>query len=124
MSPNPSLFQILNSSSAVKAILGSSPLRVFPYGEAKQNTAKPYAVYTVYNGTPENYLTNAPDIDNHGTQIDIFAETGAVCEQAFRAIRDAVEPYAHMTNFSAPQRDFDTQLVTCRLEFDFWEQRS
>lgn len=120
---NPNLFPILNASAPVKALLGSNPLRVFPWGRAPQNVAKPYVVYGVYNGNPENYISNAPDIDNKGTQIDIYADTGASAESVFSAIRGALEPYAHMTSFATPNLDADTNLYTGRMEFDFWDER-
>lgn len=120
---NPDLFAILNASVPVKTQLGANPLRVYPWGRAPQNAALPYAVYTVYNANPENYLGQVPDIDNKGTQIDIYANTGTKLKSCFEAIRDALEPHAHMTNFSTPAQDDDTDLYSCRMEFDFWDAR-
>ncbi len=119
----PSLFQILNANNAVKALLGSNPLRVYPWGRAPQNVAKPYAVYGVYNANPENYLGNVPDIDNKGTQIDIYSETSANLQSCFTAVRDALETSAHMVNFSTPAQDAETDLYSVRMEFDFWDER-
>lgn len=120
---NPQLFSILNADAQVRALLGPTPLRVYPWGRAPQNVAKPYAVYSVYNANPENYLDRVPDIDNKGTQINIYAENAADLESCFIAIRDALEPYAHMTNFSTPDLDSNTDLFPCRMEFDFWDER-
>jgi hypothetical protein len=120
---NPQLFTILNASAPVKALLGTSPLRVYPWGRAPANTAKPYAVYSVYNANPENYLSGSPDIDNKGTQINIYATTASNLESCFNAVRDALEPYAHMTNFATPDLDSNTDLFSCRMEFDFWDAR-
>lgn len=120
---NPTLFSILNNSAAVKAVLGSNPLRFFPWGRATQDTQKPYAVYSVYNGNPENYLGNIPDIDNKGTQINIYGDTSASVQAAYMAIRDTLEPIAHMTSFTTPDLDAQTDLYSCRMEFDFWDER-
>lgn len=120
---NPDLFPILNANVAVKALLGSSPLRVYPWGRAPNNVVKPYAVYGVYNGNPENYLDRVPDIDNKGTQIDIYGVKGEDVENCFIAIRDALEPFAHMTSFSTPDRNTETNLYEGRMEFDFWDYR-
>lgn len=120
---NPEIFPILNASVAVKSVLGSNPLRFYPWGRAPQNVAKPYAVYGVYNGNPENYLNQVPDIDNKGTQIDLYAVTGESAQAVFIALRDALEPYGHMTSFSTPALDADTNLYTGRMEFDFWDER-
>jgi len=123
MSPNPSLFEILNANATVKALMGSAPLRIYPWDRAPENAKVPYAVYAVYNGNPENYLGQVPDIDNAGTQVEIYAGNGASCQACYIAIRNAVEPFAHMTSFSTPALDVDTDYYSARLEFDFWEPR-
>lgn len=120
---NPKLFEILNNNVQVKLNLGANPLRIYPWGRAPQDVRKPYAVYAVYSGTPENYLGNLPDIDNKGTQINIYAEDHLELEGCFIAIRNALEPHAHMTNFSSPDREPNTDLYTARMEFDFWDAR-
>ena len=120
---NPPLFSILNASAPVKALLGANPLRVFPWGRAPQNVAKPYAVYVVYNALPENYLGQVPDIDNKAVQINIYAENSASLESCFTVVRDALELHAHMTSFASPDLDADTNLYSCRMEFDFWDAR-
>jgi hypothetical protein len=120
---NPDLFPILNANAATKAVLGASPLRVYPWGRAPQNVVKPYAVYSVYNANPENYLDTVPDIDNKGTQINIYAATADSLKSAYTVVRNALEPYAHMTSFATPDLDADTDLYSCRMEFDFWDGR-
>lgn len=119
----PPVFPILNGNSAVKALLGSQPLRVYPWGQAPQNVARPYVTYGVYNGQPENQLDPTPQIDNIGTQIDIWGDSAKSCHDCFVAIRDALEPLAHMTTYQAQEKDSETQLFRARMEFDFWIQR-
>jgi hypothetical protein len=120
---NPDLFPLLFASTPVKALLGASPLRVFPWNRAPQNVEKPYAVYAVYNGNPENYMSNTPDIDNKGTQLNIYGNTSKSVEDCFIAIRNVIEPVAHMTSFSTPALDADTDLYSVTMEFDFWDER-
>lgn len=120
---NPPIFTILNSSTAVRLLLGSNPLRIYPWGRAPSNVRKPYGVYAVYNANPENYLGQVPDIDNKGTQLNLYADTAESLENTYTAVRNALEPYAHMTSFSTPDLDADTDLFSCIMEFDFWEDR-
>lgn len=120
---NPGLFTILKNESAVTALFGSNPVRIYPWGNAPEKVSPPYAVYSVYNGIPENYLDRVPDIDRKGTQINIYAKSPTNLEDCFEAIRDAVEPYAYLTSFSNPDRDAETMLYSCRMEFDFIEPR-
>ena len=119
----PPIFQTLKATAAVTALLGTKPLRFYPWGQAPQNPTKPYATYGVFNGNPENYLDRTPDIDNMGTQIDIWATTGKSCDDCFIALRDALEPLGHMITFQSATKDPETQLYTARMEFDFWTPR-
>lgn len=120
---NPELFPILDNSIPVKLLLGTNPLRVYPWNRAPQSPRYPYVTYGLYNGVPENYLDTVPDIDNKGTQVNVYAKTAESCEDCYNAIRNAIEPNAHMTGFSSPDLDPDTNLFIARLEFDFWETR-
>lgn len=117
------VFPILNADSAVKALLGSKPLRVYPWGQAPQNVQHPYATYGVFSAQPENTMDTEPQIDNQGTQIDIWAHTAKSCDECFVAIRNALESSGHMINFQMSVRDNETQLFTSRMEFDFWTAR-
>lgn len=119
----PPVFTILNASSAVKALLGTSPLRVFPWGEAPEGSAKPYATYIVFNATPENTLGEVPEDDMMHTQIDVWGETLSSCITVAEAIRDALEPYGHMVAFSAMPPDTETKLYRQRMDFDFITDR-
>ena len=119
----PPVFTILYANTAVKAILGSSPLRVFPWGEAPENVAKPYATYIVISGSPENMLGDKADMDVLSTQIDIWGESVSSCSSTAEAVRTALESYAHMTSFSASSPDIDTELFRTRMDFDFFKVR-
>lgn len=119
---NPSIFEILDDNIDVKEVLGQ-PLRVYPWNRAPENSKNPYVTYGIFNGNPENYLSDIPDIDNKGTQVNIYSNDPHECEEVAIKVRDAIEPFAHMTSFSTPDRDADTNLYSCRLEFDFWEGR-
>lgn len=120
---NPPVFPILNLSIAVKELLGTDPLRVYPFSDAPEGVAKPYATYSVFNGLPENYLGSQSDIDNLGTQIDIWAETAASCTECFDAIRSALETEGYLTSFAGSERDEETRLYHARMDFDFFKNR-
>lgn len=119
----PKIFPILAAAPAVTNHFGTNPTRIFPYGQATQATAKPYATYGVFNGNPENMMDKIPEIDNMGTQIDVWAITAESCKDAATAIRNTLEPLNHMTSFQSAEKDVETQLYRCRLEFDVWQGR-
>lgn len=120
----PPIFSILNASAPVKSLLGSKPLRFFPWSDAPQNVSKPYATYGVFNGNPINYIDRVPDMDNLGTQVDVWASTTQSCIDVATAIRDALEPHAHMISTQSYERDSETKLFRCRMDFNFFTGRS
>lgn len=120
---NPVLFSLLNADTAVKNLLGENPLRVFPYGKAPKPLNYPYAVYSMFNAQPENYLGDRPDMDVKSVQISVYAKTNANLESCYNAVINVLENHAHMVNFSTPDIDAETDLYSCRMEFDFHDAR-
>lgn len=120
---NPTLFTLLKDDPTIQALFGTDPVRIFPWGRAPQKAQLPYAVYSVYNATTQNYTDRVPDIDAKGTQINIYAANANVLQSCFEAVRDVLEPHGHMTSYATPDLDADTDLYSCRMEFDFWDDR-
>lgn len=120
----PDIFPIIKNNNSVTALIGSNPVRFFPFGEAPQNVAYPYVTYAVINGIPANSLDCVPDIDNLPTQVDVWAKTAESAESVATAIRDAIEPTTSMTNIRNMGRDPDTKSYRITLEFDFWTYRN
>jgi hypothetical protein len=112
----PPIFQVCSASSPVKALLGSSPVRVWPFGSAPQGAATPYAVWQLIGGNPENYLGNTPDADRFSIQIDVYADTGGMAMSVAETLRDAIEPYAYITAWGT--RDRDPTIKAYRVSFD------
>lgn len=119
----PPIYSICSDSAAVKAVLGD-PIRLYPFGDAPQGVALPYAVWQGYGGAPENTLT-LPKDDSFITQVDVYGDPEDPRE-AFavaKALRDALEPHAHVIGYRGDQTDpvtgnrrvsFDVQFFTAR----------
>ncbi|MGL4711664.1 MAG: tail completion protein gp17, partial [Shewanella sp.] len=45
------IFVVCRASTAVTDLLGTNPTRLYPFGQAPQNVAKPYAVWQVIGGS-------------------------------------------------------------------------
>src|SRR5690606_18356150 len=112
----PPVFATAYANATVKTQFGTSPCRVFPFGEAPQGVVLPYAVWQVVGGAPENYLGQAPDIDGFTVQIDVYAATATAARNAAKALRDAFEPAAHVTRWGGEYRDVETGRY--RYSFD------
>ena len=119
----PPFFALCEASSQVKAIFGNSP-RIYPHGIADQNTPKPYAVFQIITGSPENYLGERPDIDAFDVQVDTYATTVQVAANGAKAIRDAVEGSAYVTAWRGQFKDPDTSLLRYSFEVSFLTPRS
>lgn len=118
----PPVFTILSADTTVTALLGTTPLRVFP-DQAPQNTIKPYAVYTMFSGTPQNTFDEAAEVDILSTQIDIWADTSGSCQAVAEVVRTSLEPYAYLTSFASSAPDDQTPEYRVRLDFDFFKDR-
>jgi|SRR5688572_454557 len=119
----PPIFSVCSADSAVLALLGSNPCRLYPFGEAPQGVLKPYAVWQSVGGGPENYLNQIPDMDLWSIQVDVYADTVDSARLAAQALRDAIEPVAHITSFNGDGRDPDTNNYRYSFSVDWWVPR-
>jgi hypothetical protein len=123
----PAVFPLLSASSAVKAIIGSSPVRAYRHGDAPQNAVAPYVTWFVVSGTPENALSDLPPVDNYNVQVDCWSDSSGVgsttVETLAQAVRDAIEPTSYMTSVISDGKDFDTQRYRIGMTFSFYTHR-
>lgn len=120
----PPIFQAANVP-AVQALLksGAGPLRFYAFGMADQNTPKPYAVWQLVYGSPENYLADRPDVDSVGVQVDVYADDAATARQVAFALRDAIEGHAYITAWHDESRDPDTKNYRFGFDCQWWVAR-
>jgi len=112
----PPIFEVVSADSDVQTNLGVSPTRFYPFGEAPTGVDKPYAVWQFVTGIPENYINEIPDTDTMSIQVDVFADTALQVRDVAQALRDAVEPHAHVVSWRGESRDPDTRNY--RISFD------
>src|SRR5689334_105846 len=125
----PDIFEILKNVPALVTKIGSTvfngatPFRLYPFGEAPQGVPYPYASYFIPNALPENYLNQAPDVDQSDTQIDVWAKSGKDAVEVAKLIRDELEKTCYMTSFGNIERDPDTKSYRVRMNFDIYSKR-
>lgn len=116
----PPIYTTLNTLEVVNII----SRRVYRHGSAPQDTTKPYVTWQLITGTPENNLSSTPSIDRCTVQIDCWHQTDTGIEQLAIAVRDAVEPYAHITGFPVNEREPETKLYRIAIQLDWWLARA
>lgn len=119
----PPIFPVCRASPEVTALLGSDPMRLWPFGEGEQGGERPYAVWQIISGAPENYLTNTPDTDRFGVQVDVYAREVDDAREVARAIRNAIEPHAHIMAWRGESREPDTRLYRISFDVSWFVQR-
>ncbi len=85
------IFAVCAASQAVRDLLGSTPVRLYPFGMQDDNIVYPYAVWQNVAGFPENYLNQRPDADHYSLQVDVYGDTDTDVIAVARALRDAIE---------------------------------
>ena len=112
----PPIFAAIVAHAPATALLGTLPTRLYAFGEAPEDTARPYVTWQVITGSPENYLARRPDIDGYTLQVDVWADGGQIARDVAAAVRDAIEPHAYIVRWGGESRDPDTRAY--RLSFD------
>lgn len=107
-------------------MLGTDPLRVYPFGLAPQGVQKPYVTWQTIGGEPENYVSGLPDADNYVVQVDVYSLDAAgpysVTEVA-KALRNAIEPVAYITSWGNTGKEAETGLFRYSFSVDLIEYR-
>lgn len=116
----PPIVQACLQSPTVTALIGAGTgMRLYSFGEAEQGVAKPYAVWQIVSGSPENYLAGRPDLDSVTLQVDVYAATADSARRVRDAIRDAVELDAYVTRWGVEGRDPETKNYRASFDVDW-----
>ena len=96
---------------------------MYPFGDAPQLGSRPYAVWQVVGGEPENYLNQTPDIDGITVQVDVYAKLASDAREAATALQAAIEPVAHVVRFNGEWRDPETRSYRVSFTVDWFVKR-
>lgn len=116
----PPIYVVCMTNPGVQALLGD---RLYPFGEAEQGVRRPYVVWQVIYGAPENYLNQTPDTDHFGTQIDIYAATVDSARAVAAALFAAIEPVAYVVAYNGESREEDTRDYRYSFTVDWIKHR-
>jgi hypothetical protein len=120
---HPPLFAIVSIDHDVQSEFGTNPVRIFPFGGVAEGTVLPYAVWQTVGGSPENYISNTPDIDSFLTQIDVYAKTVTSARSCAEVLRDALESHAHVVSWRGESQDQTTKNYRFSFDVNFLTAR-
>lgn len=119
----PPVFTLVSPDFDVRAKFGSAPIRVWPFADAPDGAELPYAAWQTVSGGPENYISNPPDMDHFLVQFDVYAATATEAREGAEALRDALEPHAHITAWRGESRDKETKNFRYSFDVNFLTAR-
>ena len=118
------IFTTCTASATLKALIGSNPVRCYPFGMAPQGVALPYVVWQSIGGRPENYIGDTPDLDKFTLQIDAYGLTESSVRAVAKALRDIIEPVAYITAWRGESTDPDTLHKRSSFDVDWHVTRT
>lgn len=116
----PPVFQLLSADSNVAAHVDS---RIYPHGRAPQRVTVPYVTWDVMGGAAENTLSAVPEIDSVVVRVRVWGDDAQTIYAIGQAVRDCLEPDAHMEDVPATGRDAETLRTWLAMTFRFWVDR-
>lgn len=120
----PPIFSVCSTDPGVTALLGAGvDCRLYSFGEAPDGTQKPYAVWSLIAGSPENYLAGRPDADGFTLQVDVYAATTSAVTAVTKALCAAIELRAHVVRWGGTDRDPKTKHPHRSFDVDWWVER-
>lgn len=123
----PPVFSLLTTGApgtAVKAIVGTSPPMIWEDVVPQEFALRrPYIVWSIIGGTPENYLDQVPTMDSGRVRIGVWSLSPTERRTLMAAVRTAIEPSAHMVGIPVGTYEEDTKLYGYWMDFQFWVAR-
>lgn len=122
----PPVFPTL-STPAVKALVGSKPVKIYDFDSAPQNVQPPYITWSMVVGQPYDHLSGPPQTDFETVQIDCYAgkeeESRAQARALATAVRDALDAAGVHNRVIIQTRETETKLFRVSIEADFITNR-
>jgi hypothetical protein len=122
----PSVFKTLGTT-AIKAIVGTNPVRIYDFDAAPQGVVPPYITWLEVTGQPNDQLSGAPGSDRDTVQIDCYAgpdeNARAVARSLGLAVRDALDAAGYYNRLVLSTREETTKLFRVSIEADFITNR-
>lgn len=111
------------ATSAVKAIVGASPVRIYRHSQAPEDVARPYITWFVVTGNPQDNISGSPCADIDTVQIDCWSESDTQVETLAGAVRNALDAAGHLNTLIIDTYEVGTKLYRIGLQASFIKSR-
>lgn len=116
----PPIFAMVSVDAACGAVLGTGDAcRIYPFGDAPPDVARPYVNWSVVTGSAHNTLADAPPADAMTVQVDCWGDTLASAKAAAIAVRDALERMGSVAGYNPNDRDPETGRYRMSFDIEF-----
>lgn len=124
----PNVFEVASQSPTVRAVLGTAPVRFWPFEKApgpnEQGYSVPYATHYMPYGSAENNLSSPAEIDNLAVQFDCFGGSATQARSVGKALRDTFEDgHGYVIGYNGEGWDPSTGLYRVTFTMEFWKPR-
>ena len=117
------IFPVCAANAAVTALIGTSPVRLYPFGEHDDSVVYPYVVWQNIDGSPPIYLDTVPDFDEYKLQVDIYGNTASEAAAVALALRNVIQTHAYITRWGSQGRDPETKSYRYSFDVDWIVKR-
>ncbi len=114
----PPVFQILNVPT-IQSYVGSSPARIFDYGIAPQDTARPYIVFKGVSNTRYENISDVPCGDSDIVQVDVYSDSRAQARDIMQEIRRIFDYHGLSNKVVLVDYEGDTKLYRIATDVHF-----
>lgn len=120
---HPPVFTLLNTP-VICGYVGSNPVRIFDFGIAPPDVARPYIVFNQVAGNPFTNVSDAPCADVDLMQIDLYSDDRAQIRALSKEVQSVLDAAGVFNRLTMQVYEPETGLFRIGLDADFVTFRS
>lgn len=116
------LYDLCAANAELSGLLSDSVgLRVGEF-DANNTEGTPYVCWQIINTDPEQYLSEASDMDSLYVQIDIYAKTKGDVRTIAQLVRKVIGDYCTVESYTGCELEQETSLYRIRIDSRWLEE--